>query len=142
MPPKITDSRPNPDAAVHTVEEQTATGARRIVATYADDLVDGVTLMCMLGIEPHGLVYKQFAEDYEAELAGAGEEDSSAKKATKKTAKKAAKKSTKKTTKKAAKKATKTAAKKTTKKTAKKAAKKSTKKTTKKAAKKTTGDEG
>jgi len=142
VPPKITDSRPNPDAAVHTVEEQTASGARRIVATYAEDLVDGVTLMCMLGIEPHGLVYKQFAEDYEAELAEAGEDEASAKKATKKAAKKTAKKSTKKTTKKAAKKTAKKASKKATKKTAKKAAKKSTKKTTKKAAKKTASDEG
>ena len=115
MPPKITDSRPNPDAAVHTVEEQTASGARRIVATYADDLVDGVTLMCMLGIEPQGLVYKRFAEDFEAEIAEAEEEGSTAKKTTKKT---------------------------TTKKTAKKAAKKTTKKTTKKAAKKTASDEG
>lgn len=134
MPPKITDSRPNPDAAVHTVEEQTASGARRIVATYAEDLVDGVTLMCMLGIEPQGLVYKQFAEDYEAEIAAAEEEESSAKKATKKTTKKASKKTSKKSTKKTAKKAAK--------KTTKKATKKSTKKTTKKAAKKTTGDEG
>ncbi|WKK62122.1 histone [Corynebacterium sp. P3-F1] len=134
MPPKITDSRPNPDAAVHTVEEQTASGARRIVATYAEDLVDGVTLMCMLGIEPQGLVYKQFAEDYEAEIAAAEEEESSAKKSTKKTTKKASKKMSKKSTKKTAKKAAK--------KTTKKATKKSTKKTTKKAAKKTTGDEG
>lgn len=138
MPPKITDSRPNPDAAVHTVEEQTASGARRIVATYAEDLVDGVTLMCMLGIEPQGLVYKQFAEDFEAEIAEA-EEEGSAKKATKKASKKKStkkaskKKSTRKTAKKAAKKKS---TKKTTKKTAKKSAKKSTKKTTKKAAKK------
>lgn len=138
MPPKITDSRPNPDAAVHTVEEQTASGARRIVATYAEDLVDGVTLMCMLGIEPQGLVYKQFAEDYEAEIAEAGEEDSSATKSTKKSTKKASKKATKKTAKKTAKKS----AKKTAKKAAKKASKKSTKKTTKKAAKKTASDEG
>lgn len=144
MPPKITDSRPNPDAAAHTVEEQTASGARRIVATYAEDLVDGVTLMCMLGIEPQGLVYKQFAEDFEAEIAEA-EEEGSAKKATKKASKKKStkktskKKSTKKTAKKAAKKKS---TKKTTKKTAKKAAKKSTKKTTKKAAKKSSADEG
>ena len=129
MPPKITDSRPNPDAAVHTVEEQTASGARRIVATYADDLVDGVTLMCMLGIEPQGLVYKRFAEDFEAEIAEAEEEGSTAKKAAKKKATK--KKSSKKASKK-----------KSTKKTAKKAAKKTTKKTTKKAAKKTASDEG
>lgn len=142
MPPKITDSRPNPDAAVHTVEEQTASGARRIVATYADDLVDGVTLMCMLGIEPQGLVYKRFAEDFEAEIAEAEEEGSTAKKAAKKkaTKKKSTKKvSKKKSTKKTAKKAAK---KKSTKKTAKKAAKKTTKKTTKKAAKKTASDEG
>lgn len=145
MPPKITDSRPNPDAAVHTVEEQTASGARRIVSTYAEDLVDGVTLMCMLGIEPQGLVYKQFAEDFEAEIAEAEEEGSSAKKATKKASKKkstkkaAKKKATKKTAKKASKKkSTKKTAKKTTKKTAKKAAKK----TTKKAAKKSSSDEG
>jgi len=142
VPPKITDSRPNPDAAVHTVEEQTASGARRIVATYADDLVDGVTLMCMLGIEPQGLVYKRFAEDFEAEIAEAEEEGSTAKKAAKKkaTKKKSTKKaSKKKSTKKTAKKASK---KKSTKKTAKKAAKKTTKKTTKKAAKKTASDEG
>ena len=31
VPPKITDSRPNPEA-VHTVEEQTAAGARSVVA--------------------------------------------------------------------------------------------------------------
>ena len=145
MPPKITDSRPNPDAAVHTVEEQTASGARRIVSTYAEDLVDGVTLMCMLGIEPQGLVYKQFAEDFEAEIAEAEEEGSSTKKAAKKASKKkstkktAKKKATKKTAKKATKKkSTKKTAKKTTKKTAKKAAKKATKK----AAKKSSSDEG
>nr|VDG64056.1 adenylate kinase [Streptococcus thermophilus] len=148
MPPKITDSRPNPDA-VHTVEEQTASGARKVVATYSENLGDGVTLMCMLGIEPQGLVYKQFAEDYEAELeqSGSGAVDDSdggdgtatkkatkksAKKTTKKAAKKAAKKSAKKGAKKSTKKTTKTA-KKTTKKAAKKTAKK-TKKTTKKTA--------
>jgi len=135
VPPKITDSRPNPDAAVHTVEEQTASGARRIVATYAEDLVDGVTLMCMLGIEPRGLVYKQFAEDFEAEIAEA-EEEGSAKKTTKKASKKKSTKkaSKKKSTKKTAKKAAKKSTKKTTKKTAKKAAKK--------AAKKSSTDEG
>lgn len=144
MPPKITDSRPNPDA-VHTVEEQTASGARKVVATYSENLGDGVTLMCMLGIEPQGLVYKQFAEDYEAELeqSGSGAVDDSdggdgtatkkaTKKSAKKTTKKAAKKSAKKGAKKSTKKATKTA-KKTTKKAAKKTAKK-TKKITKKAA--------
>ncbi|WP_297850826.1 histone [uncultured Corynebacterium sp.] len=142
MPPKITDSRPNPDAAVHTVEEQTASGARRIVATYADDLVDGVTLMCMLGIEPEGLVFKQFAEDFDAEIVESTEEGKAAKKTTKKSSKKAtkkaAKKSAKKTAKKAAKKSTKKTTKKTAKKTTKKAAKKTAKKTTKKTAKKAT----
>ena len=127
MPPKITDSRPNPDA-VHAVEEQTAAGARSVVATYAEDLTDGVTLMCMLGVEPEGLVYKQYEED----LAGAEAASEPAKKATKKAAKKTAKKSAKKTVKKTAKKAVKKAAKKAAKKTAKKTAKKSTKKTAKK----------
>lgn len=138
MPPKITDSRPNPDAAVHTVEEQTASGARRIVATYADDLVDGVTLMCMLGIEPEGLVFKQFAEDFDAEIVESTEEGKAAKKTTKKSSKKATKKAAKKSAKKTAKKAAKKSTKKTTKKTAKKAAKKTAKKTTKKTAKKAT----
>lgn len=133
MPPKITDSRPNPDA-VHTVEEQTASGARGVVATYAEDLHDGVTLMCMLGIEPDGLVYKQFAEDYEAEQAKQGGDKKTAKKA----AKKASKKATKKTAAKTAADADSGAAKKTTKKTAKKAAKKAAKKTAKKTAKKAT----
>ena len=127
MPPKITDSRPNPDA-VHAVEEQTAAGARSVVATYAEDLTDGVTLMCMLGVEPEGLVYKQYEED----LAGTEPASEPAKKATKKTAKKTAKKSAKKTVKKTAKKTVKKSAKKAAKKTAKKTAKKSTKKTAKK----------
>lgn len=138
MPPKITDSRPNPDAAVHTVEEQTASGARRIVATYADDLVDGVTLMCMLGIEPEGLVFKQFAEDFDAEIVESTEEGKAAKKTTKKSSKKATKKAAKKSAKKTAKKTAKKSTKKTTKKTAKKVAKKTAKKTTKKTAKKAT----
>ena|SRR5690625_4544148 len=97
---------------MHAVEEETARSARRVVATYAQDFLDGVTLMSMLGVEPEGLVHKKvLAEQVEAEP--------------KTTRKKATKKATKKT---AAKKATKkTAAKKATKKTA---AKKSTKKTT------------
>lgn len=98
MPPKITDSRPAPDAA-HTVEEQTASGARRIVATYAEDFFDGVTLMSMLGVEPKGFVYSKYAEEQEA----LAEEDASATSTTaKKTATKKATK--KKATKKAAKK--------------------------------------
>ncbi|SDR70690.1 hypothetical protein [Corynebacterium timonense] len=125
MPPKITDSRPAPDAA-HTVEEQTASGARRIVATYAEDFFDGVTLMSMLGVEPKGFVYSKYAEEQEA----LAEEDASATSTTaKKTATKKATK--KKATKKAAKKKA-TKKKTTTKKsTAKKAtAKKATKKKT------------
>ena len=118
MPPKITDSRPNPEA-VHTVEEQTAAGARSVVATYAEDLTDGVTLMCMLGVEPEGLNYKKVHEEHLEATAPktAKRTRKSTKKAAKKTTKKTkAKKTTKKTT---AKKAT---AKKTTaKKTAKKA---------------------
>ena len=128
MPPKITDSRPAPDAVLE-MEEQTAAGARRIVATYAEDFFDGVTLMSMLGVEPKGFVYKRYAEQLEAEAAEA-EAAKPAKKTTKKAAKKSAKKTTKKTTKKTAKKAAKKATKKTTKKTVKKAAKKAAKKTT------------
>jgi len=116
VPPKITDSRPTAEA-MHAVEEQTASGARRIVATYAEHFLDGVTLMSMLGVAPKGFVYKRYVEDLEQEA-----EEEAPKKATKK---KATKK--KKTTKK---KATK---KKTTKKASKKATKKSTKKTAKKA---------
>ena len=100
MPPKITDSRPSPEA-LHAVEEQTASGARRIVATYAEDFFDGVTLMSMLGVEPQGFVYKKYAE----EVLGA-EEEEEPKKATKKKATK--KKATKKKASK--KKATKTKA--------------------------------
>lgn len=111
MPPKVTDTQPAAEQ-MHAVEEETARSARRVVATYAQDFLDGVTLMSMLGVEPEGLVHKKvLAEQVEAEPTT--------------TRKKATKKATKKT---AAKKATKkTAAKKATKKTA---AKKSTKKTT------------
>ena len=108
MPPKVTDIRPTPEA-LHAVEAETAAAARRIVATYAGDFLDGVTLMCMLGVEPEGLVYKK--------IAGEPEEEPAAKKTTAKKApaKKAAKKTTaKKTT------AKKTAKKTTAKKTAKK----------------------
>lgn len=127
MPPKITDSRPTAEQT-HAVEEQTASGARRIVATYAEDFLDGVTLMSMLGVTPQGFVYKRYVEDLEQAA-----EEEAPKKATKKaTKKKASKKkaSKKKATKK---KATK---KKSTKKAVKKAAKKTAKKSTKKTAKK------
>lgn len=118
MPPKVTDIQPSAEQSL-AVEAATALAARRIVATYADDFLDGVTLMCMLGVEPEGLVHKKvLAEQTEA----------APKKATKKAAKKATKKTaTKKATKKAAKKTT---AKKATKKSTTKAAKKTTKKTT------------
>ena len=117
MPPKITDSRPTAEA-MHAVEEQTASGARRIVATYAEDFLDGVTLMSMLGVAPKGFVYKRYVEELEQEA-----EEEAPKKATKKKATK--KKATKK---KSTKKATKKASKKSTKKSTKKATKKSTKK--------------
>lgn len=113
MPPKVTDTQPAAEQ-MHAVEEETARSARRVVATYAQDFLDGVTLMSMLGVEPEGLIHKKvLAEQVEAEP------KTTRKKATKKAAKKTpAKKATKKT---AAKKATKkTAAKKATKKTAKK----------------------
>lgn len=130
MPPKITDSRPAADAVVE-MEEQTAAGARRIVATYAEDFHDGVTLMSMLGVEPKGFVYKRYNEQRLADEAAAA----APKKATKKTT---AKKSTKSTAKKTS---TKSTAKKTTSKsTAKKTTAKSTAKkaTAKSTAKKTT----
>lgn len=129
MPPKITDTQNTSAEALHAVEAETAEAARKVVAAYAEDFFDGVTLMCMLGVEPEGLSYRKVA----------AEQEEAAKKATKKTSKKtAAKKATKKATKKTtAKKSTKKTTKKTTaKKTTKKAAKKTTaKKTTKKAAK-------
>ena len=93
MPPKITDSRPSPEA-LHAVEEQTASGARRIVATYAEDFFDGVTLMSMLGVEPQGFVYKKYAE----EVLGDEDEETTGSTAKKKATKKKAtkKKATKK----------------------------------------------
>lgn len=111
MPPKVTDTQPAAEQ-MHAVEEETARSARRVVATYAQDFLDGVTLMSMLGVEPEGLIHKKvLAEQVEADP------KTTRKKTTKKAAKKTpAKKATKKT---AAKKATKkTAAKKATKKTA------------------------
>ena len=114
MPPKVTDTRTAQNEALHQVEEKTAAGARRIVATFAEDFYDAVTLMCMLGVEKEGLSYKKVHEEYLAEHAP---------KTTKRT-----RKSTKKTSKKATKKSTKKAAKKTSKKATKKATKKSSKK--------------
>ncbi|OFU57808.1 hypothetical protein HMPREF3120_01655 [Corynebacterium sp. HMSC11D10] len=119
MPPKITDSRPTAEQT-HAVEEQTASGARRIVATYAEDFLDGVTLMSMLGVTPQGFVYKRYVEDLEQAAEEEAPKKATKKKATKKKASK--KKATKKkSTKKAVKKAAKKTAKKSTKKTAKKA---------------------
>lgn len=114
MPPKVTDTRSAAAETMVALEEETAVAARRIVATYSTDFLDAVTLACMLGVEPEGLIHRKVAAKFaEAEP----------KKATKKATKKTTKKATKKTT---AKKATKKA-------TAKKATKKTTKKTTKKA---------
>lgn len=128
MPPKITDSRPTAEQT-HAVEEQTASGARRIVATYAEDFLDGVTLMSMLGVTPQGFVYKRYVEDLEQAAEEEAPKKATKKKATKKKASK--KKATKKKATK--KKSTKKAVKKAAKKAAKKTAKKSTKKTAKKA---------
>ncbi|MCU9519414.1 hypothetical protein N7326_05960 [Corynebacterium sp. ES2794-CONJ1] len=129
MPPKVTDTR-TPAESLHAVEAETAAAARKVVASYAHDFFDGVTLMCMLGIETEGLNYQKVAADHEAALAPkkVTKKAKATKKASKKTTtKKASKKTTtKKTTKKTT--AKKTAAKKTT---AKKATKKATKKTTK-----------
>ncbi|WP_296132115.1 hypothetical protein [Corynebacterium sp.] len=119
MPPKVTDTQPAADQT-HAVEEETARAARRVVATYAEDFLDGVTLMSMLGVEPEGLVHRKVL----AEQADAAPK----KKSTKKASKKSTKKSTKKASKKSTKKATKKASKKSTKKSTKKATKKSTKK--------------
>lgn len=114
MPPKITDSRPTAEA-MHAVEEQTASGARRIVATYAEDFLDGVTLMSMLGVAPKGFVYKRYVEDLEKAAEEEAPKKATTEKATKKKATKkkvAKKKATKKTTKKSTKKSTKKTAKK------------------------------
>lgn len=121
MPPKVTDNRSANNESLHAVEAETAQAAQRIVATYSEDFLDAATLMCMLGVEPEGLIHRRVvAELEEAEQ----EAKKSTRKTTKKSAKKTAKKSTKKTTKKAAaKKSTKKTAKKSTKKTAKKATK-------------------
>lgn len=127
MPPKVTDTHPIAEQQ-NFVEEETALAARRIIATYAHDFMDGVTLMSMLGVEPEGLIHKKVLAEQEDQSAEPAD-----KPAAKKTAKKAAKKSTKKTTKKTAKKTAKKSTKKTTKKTAKKTAKKAAKKTAKKA---------
>lgn len=124
MPPKVTDNRSANNESLHAVEAETAQAAQRIVATFSEDFLDAATLMCMLGVEPEGLIHRRVVAELE-------EAEQEAKKSTRKTTKKAAKK----TAKKAAKKTTKKAAKKSTKKTTKKAAKKTTKKTAKKATK-------
>ena len=126
MPPKVTDNRSANNESLHAVEAETAAAAQRIVATYSEDFLDAATLMCMLGVEPEGLIHRRVV----AELAEAEQE---AAKSTRKTTKRASKKATaKKTTKKTT--AKKTTKKSTAKKTTKKAAaKKTTKKATKKA---------
>ncbi|MEJ5929018.1 hypothetical protein WG915_10395 [Corynebacterium sp. H128] len=112
MPPKVTDTRAAANESMLALEEETAVAARRIVATYSTDFLDAVTLSCMLGVEPEGLIHRKVAAEFE---------DAAPKKAAKRTRKKAATKATKKTTKKAATKATKKTTKKATKKTTKKA---------------------
>ena len=82
MPAKISDTRPTPET-LHAVEEETAAGARRIVATYAKDFFDDVTLMSMLGVEPAGMRYTKIASEHE---------DAQPKKAAKRTRKAPAKK--------------------------------------------------
>lgn len=116
MPPKVQDTHPQAEQDIALAEE-TARAARRVVATYSQDFLDGVTLMSMLGVEPKGLVHKKVVAE---------QADAAPKKSTKKTTKKSSKAS-KKSTKKSTKKTTK-AAKKSTKKSTKKATKKSTKK--------------
>ena len=129
MPPKVTDNRSANNESLHAVEAETAQAAQRIVATYSEDFLDAATLMCMLGVEPEGLIHRRVVAELE-------EAEQEAKKSTRKTTKKAAKKSAKKSTKKStAKKTTKKATKKAAKKTTKKAAKKTTKKAAKKATK-------
>ncbi len=113
MPPKVTDTRPANESN-HKVEAETAAAARRVVASYAESTLDGVTLMCMLGIEPNGLNYAKFEEDFP-------EDKPAKKKATKKGSKKSTKKTTKKSSKSTAKKSTKSAAKKSTSSASKKA---------------------
>ena len=63
MPPKVTDTR-SPAEPLHAVEEETAAAARKVVASYAENFFDGVTLMCMLGVEPAGLSYKKVYAEY------------------------------------------------------------------------------
>ena len=85
MPPKVQDTHPQADQN-HALEEETSRAARRIVATYAQDFLDGVTLMSMLGVEPKGFVYKRYDEQRQAEEAAAAEPKKATKKATKKKA--------------------------------------------------------
>ncbi|MDO4631258.1 MAG: hypothetical protein Q4A82_03115, partial [Corynebacterium sp.] len=68
MPPKVTDTR-TPAEPLHAVEAETAAAARRVVASYAENFLDGVTLMCMLGVEPEGLKYKPVYAEYADTLA-------------------------------------------------------------------------
>ncbi len=94
MPPKVQDTHPQADQN-HALEEETSRAARRIVATYAQDFLDGVTLMSMLGVEPKGFNYKKYAEEILGDEDEEATGSSAKKKATKKkaTKKKTAKKS-------------------------------------------------
>lgn len=90
MPPKVTDKQTTSAESLHSVESDTAAAAQRIVATYATDNLDAATLMCMLGVEPEGLIHRKVA----AEFAEPEPEKKPRKKATKKTVKKASAKKT------------------------------------------------
>lgn len=85
MPPKVTDNQTTSAESLHTVEGETASAAQRIVATYSTDNLDAATLMCMLGVEPEGLIHRKVA----AEFAEPEPEKKTRKKATKKATKKA-----------------------------------------------------
>lgn len=113
MPPKVTDNHNTSAESLHTVEEETAIAAQRIVATYANDFLDAATLMCMLGVEPEGLIHRKVAADAAAEEEAKNPKPAKkSTKATKKTTKKAPAKKTTKAAKKAP--ARKTSAKKAT----------------------------
>ena len=85
MPPKVQDTHPQADQN-HALEEETSRAARRIVATYAQDFLDGVTLMSMLGVAPKGFVYKRYVEDLEKAAEEEAPKKATKKKATKKKA--------------------------------------------------------
>lgn len=102
MPPKVTDNQTTSAESLHTVESETAAAAQRIVATYSTDHLDAATLMCMLGVEPEGLIHRKVLAEFAPPEPEKKTRKKSTKKTTKKTTKKATKSTAKKTTKKAA----------------------------------------